>query len=147
MPPLEALAAAMVTALAESDLAPSFVAEWSYDTTNEVDKLKVDDPIEIRLLVKAEETNVLNRVLLGTEMEIEVVVRKKIADTDRATVLALREFCETVFYFWAPPNERRIASVNKVWLTTVVDLPFSPDDLRTNHLFLAIATLTFGITR
>jgi len=99
------------------------------------------------LLVDGEETSALTRSTLGTELQIQVVVRAKVENAERDTVLALREFCELLFYFWAPPRARRVAGVDRVWLKTTVDVPFDPVELKTTRLFFALATLSFGITR
>lgn len=147
MPPLEALADAMVAALNASDLTPRFVARWDYLTTYDIEDRTPEDPADILLLIRRETTSVLNRAILETSLDVQVVIRKKIGEADKETILPLRELAESVYYYWAPPRERRIASVQKVWTGTVVDMPYEPDELREKHLFFSIATLTFGLTR
>lgn len=146
MPPLESLADAMVTQLNASGLTPTFTARWDYDTDFDTARKLPTDPIDVLLLVKAEETSVLNRIQLGTQMEIEIAIRAKLANRTKATVLAIRELCEAISYYWAPPRERRIAAVNKVWLKTRIDQVYDPAALKQN-LYQSVATLTFGITR
>lgn len=146
MPPLEALAEAMVTQLNAEEFASDFVARWDYDTVFDADQHSPGDPVDVLLLIKSEETSVLNRVQLGTELTIEMVVRTTVKDTSKDTLLPLRELCESLFYYWAPPRERRIASVQKVWLRTNVDMPYSVPALGENQ-FTAVGSLTFGITR
>lgn len=146
MPPLEALADAMVAQLNAAELSADFVARWDYETVFDKDEHNPGDPADVLLLIKSEETSSLNRALLGTELTIEMVVRCCMKDSKKDTILPLRELCESLFYFWAPPQERRVSSVQKVWLRTVVDMPYSVPDLGTN-LFTAVGSLTFGITR
>lgn len=147
MPPLESLADAMVAQLNASDLTPAFTARWDYDTEFALADNKPTYPIDVLLLVKSEETTVLNRIQLGTELEIEIAIRSKMANHLRATILPIRQLCDSIYYFWAPPRERRIASVNKVWLKTRVDQVYDPSCLKSERKFQSVATLTFGITR
>lgn len=146
MPPLESLSAAMVTALNASGLTPAFTARWDYDTSFVMQSVKAADPIDVLVLPKGETTSILNRVQLGTELEIEIAIRAKLPNKERSTVLAIRELCDSIFYFWATPAARRIDSVNKVWLRTELDQAFDSEGL-SQLRFQAVATLTFGITR
>lgn len=146
MPPLEALAEAMVQELNNSELTPEFIARWDYLPDFNVEEFSSQDPIDVLFVVKSESTKVLSRVQLETQLDIQVAIRKRVDATDKATISAIRELCESIHYYWAPPRNRRIAAVQKVWLETVVDMAYSPDDLK-QHLFYSVATLSFGITR
>lgn len=147
MPPLEALADAMVAALNASDLTPRFVARWDYLTTYDIEDHRPEDPVDVLLLIRRGETSVLNRGICGAELEIQIVIRAKIGEADKESILPLRTLADSIYHYWAPTRERRLSVVQKVWLRTTEDMPYEPDELREKHLFFSIATLTFGLTR
>jgi len=147
MPPLEALADAMVAALNASDLTPAFVARWDYLTTYDIEDHRPEDPVDVLLLIRRAETSVLNRGICGAELDIQIVIRAKIGEADKESILPLRTLADSIYHYWAPPRERRLSAVQKVWLRTTEDMPYEPDELREKHLFFSIATLTFGLTR
>jgi hypothetical protein len=146
MPPLETLADAMVTQLNTESLSAPFVARWGYDPKFVLEKHKATDPADVLILVSSEETSLLTRATLQTEMSLEIVIQAKLANQDRATVLGLRQLCESIYYLWAPPQPRAVQGSKKIWTATRVDVTFDPEAIPSLYFF-SLATLTFGITR
>lgn len=143
MPPLETLADALVTSLLASDLTPAFVADWGYDNTYVLEDHKPADPVDVMFIPSEEDAELFTKVDQQGDFGIDIGIRAKIANTQRATVLPLREFADAVFYYWAEKSRRRLTGTDFVWTKTTILAPFVPSELRQKKLFFAVARLTF----